>query len=485
MKRHVMVWLGIVSCFSSPVRAHTLAEELVLVDTDTGLDDLRAIALLQQLPGIEVTGIITCDGSNAADTGAVLVRAWLRRLGWAGIEVWAGSRSAHPPPPWRPLGSALLASLSEDDKKPGPQVDWRRKVTERLRAAPARVTVLALGPLTNVAELLRSDPGLKKRLARIVWYGSPASGPESFNRDFDPEAAGFLLSSGVPLVPVASGASRDSEPVFSQALLDELTRNAGQKGEALRWLFSTAEVRARLDQGHFRVFDEAAALFLVRPEAFTQADGRWTADPAWLLDALVEFFRGPAGTPPARDNESFDRFPRRPEEFRADLAAHAGEIIARHGPDEFRACVLVSELHQHLGIYSLVGVKMGLWARELLGEPDHPLQVVSFAGSRPPLSCLNDGLQVGAGATLGLGMIRVVEGAKPRAAATFSAGKKSVTLVVKPAVVRRIAEEIAALKEKHGALDAGYYRELRALAIRLWLELDRATAFDTEPAERR
>lgn len=478
--------LVLLVCLFSYARApaHTLSEELVLVDTDAGLDDLRAIALLARLPGIEVMGIVTGDGSAAADTGAVLVRAWLRRLGREDIHVFAGKRSSRTPPPWRMLSDALYASLPENERGKTPPLDWRRELANRIAAEPGRITVLALGPLTNLAELLKADPDLARRLSRVVWYGSPPEGPASFNRDFDPEAARQLWASGVPVYPVASGRSRAEELVFDQALLEELAQGSGAPGEALRWLFSVPAARERLKAGHYRVWDEAAALYLIRPESFVRTDGVWTPEPAWLRSALVHFFRGPAGIPPARDNESFDRFPMVPDGFRADLAAHINEIVSRHGPDEFRACVLVSELHQHLGIYSILGAKMSLRAREILAEPDHPLRVVSFAGSSPPLSCLNDGLQVGAGATLGLGMIRVDEKSPPRPAATFWADTKSVTLAVRPEVVERIAKEIAALKARHGAFDAGYYRELRALAIRLWRELDRKLIFSEEPSAR-
>jgi len=70
--------------------------------------------------------------------------------------------------------------------------------------APGRVTILAIGPLTNVAMLLRLRPGLETRIGAIVFMGGNvrvpgnASKAAEFNFWFDPEAAQIVLRSAIP-----------------------------------------------------------------------------------------------------------------------------------------------------------------------------------------------------------------------------------------------------------------------------------------------
>lgn len=162
--------------------------------------------------------------------------------------------------------------------------------------------------------------------------------------------------------------------------------------------------------------------------------------------------------------------------FKEDVAPHVADIIAAHGYEEWKACLLTNELHRHLGIYSLVGAKMGIYARELLEAPFDALEVVSYAGSKPPLSCVNDGLQVSTGASLGRGAIRVEEDARP--AALFIYRDRALTLTLKPEYMNRIKTDIAAAIERFGAVNPAYFDHVRELSIRYWKEMDRTTLFD-------
>ena len=103
-------------------------------------------------------------------------------------------------------------------------------------------------------------------------------------------------------------------------------------------------------------------------------------------------------------------FPRETSLFREDVQPIVNEVIEKYGIEEWKACLLTNEFHRHLGIYSLIGAKMGIRAREILEAPFDTLEVISNAGNKPPLSCMNDGLQVSTGASLGRGTIRVPDG---------------------------------------------------------------------------
>ncbi len=174
-------------------------------------------------------------------------------------------------------------------------------------------------------------------------------------------------------------------------------------------------------------------------------------------------------------------FPEDPRLFTVDLRDHVIEIQKRYGHDEWRATVLTNEIHQHLGIYSILGAKMGLRARELLQAGLDEIRVVSYAGSQPPLSCLNDGLQISTGATLGQGTISLSPDSGKRAEAEFSAGGRTVGLRLKGHVRKQIDSDITEGIRRHGNLTPAYFEYVRQLAIRYWLEMDRREVFEAVP----
>jgi pyrimidine-specific ribonucleoside hydrolase len=176
------------------------------------------------------------------------------------------------------------------------------------------------------------------------------------------------------------------------------------------------------------------------------------------------------------------RFPTDPALLRGDVAESAWSIIERHGDEEWNAALIANELHRHLGIYSILGVKMAIRAREILNAGVDALRVVSYAGTEPPLSCMTDGLQVGTGATLGRGTI-TVDPKRSEAAARFTRDGRSITLTVKESVRRRIMEDIAEALSRHGPGTAGYWSAVRAMALRYWLEMDRDEVFVETPAD--
>jgi pyrimidine-specific ribonucleoside hydrolase len=167
--------------------------------------------------------------------------------------------------------------------------------------------------------------------------------------------------------------------------------------------------------------------------------------------------------------------------LRSDLQPLADEIIAAHGLEEWRICVLTSEVHHHLGIYALVGAKMGLRAREQLRAEFGSLQVTSYAGRQPPVSCFNDGLQISTGSTLGHGNIWVANEEPARAEAHFDTGANGVKMRLKAQFEQRLRSDLARALEVHGGLTPAYFQNVRELALGYWLEWSREHIFDLQP----
>jgi len=180
----------------------------------------------------------------------------------------------------------------------------------------------------------------------------------------------------------------------------------------------------------------------------------------------------------ARPAVVLESFPTRADQMQADVRPWLEKIMATHGLEEWKAALLTNELHRHLGTYSLIGAKMGIRARELLRAEFDELSVESRAGLKPPLSCLNDGLQVSTGASLGRGTIHVVENQPPALEAVFIHDEKAVRLRLKQPIVDRIWADIADAIKKHGNVTSAYFAAIRQLSLRHWAGLKRSEIFD-------
>ncbi|MBQ4541109.1 MAG: formylmethanofuran dehydrogenase subunit E family protein [Alistipes sp.] len=178
-------------------------------------------------------------------------------------------------------------------------------------------------------------------------------------------------------------------------------------------------------------------------------------------------------------NDVFDTFPLSADLYAADVAAICERTIARYGSDEWRKVTLTNALHGHLGIYSTLGAKMGLRACEEMARDE--MEIISLAGSRPPMSCMNDGLQVATGSTLGHGLITATLSHNPRPVALFHTSERSFLLALKSTHLRQIQHDIAECILRNSPDSEGYWADVRSLAIGYWEQMDRHEIFDLVP----
>lgn len=175
--------------------------QLVLLDTDIGndIDDAICLAYLLAQPQCDLLGIttVTADPVARAKLASVLCRAAARSvpiLPGAG-EPLAGPSIQGPPPQ-----AAVLARWSHETSFPtGEAVEFLRGT---IRAHPGRVTLLTIGPLTNVALLFAVDPEVPRLLRSLVQMGGvfiPDPGGPEWNMHCDPHAAARVYAAPVPV----------------------------------------------------------------------------------------------------------------------------------------------------------------------------------------------------------------------------------------------------------------------------------------------
>ncbi len=175
----------------------------------------------------------------------------------------------------------------------------------------------------------------------------------------------------------------------------------------------------------------------------------------------------------------FKEFPKDPDFYTDRIRPMVEQIIKRYGMEEWKKTVLTHELHGHVGIYSILGVKMGMAALNFLTAPQGRIRIISEAGMNPPVSCLNDGLQISTGATFGHGLISSKKTPSPVAAAHFQYKDTSIRIEPVGEIKNMIKENIATATEKFGR-SPEYWNSIQELALKYWLDWDRNKIFKIE-----
>ena len=177
------------------------------------------------------------------------------------------------------------------------------------------------------------------------------------------------------------------------------------------------------------------------------------------------------------NNRVFTDFPVNPDLYKKNVSDFLPRVIRDFGLSEWKSVVLTNEIHGHTGIYSIIGVKMGVRALEYFNVGVNNLEVVSYAGSEPPLSCLNDGIQISTGATIGQGLIKVDKTVLPNPAVIFVFNSKKIRIELKKEIAERIEADISKGVQQFGMSDK-YWAYVEELAYQYWQELDRHFIFN-------
>ncbi|HLI07964.1 MAG TPA: nucleoside hydrolase [Ktedonobacteraceae bacterium] len=175
----------------------------ILVDTDIGddIDDALALALVLRSPEVVLHGVSTVFGDTTLR--ARLAATLLKVCGREDVPVAAGV--ALPlQPRHRPSGVPQAAVLDPREPLPalttlsGPQL-----IIETALAHPGRLTLLCLGPLTNVATALQQEPHLFMAIRNLVMMGGTSGVPfAEWNVRSDARAAQIVLDSPIPITMI-------------------------------------------------------------------------------------------------------------------------------------------------------------------------------------------------------------------------------------------------------------------------------------------
>jgi inosine-uridine nucleoside N-ribohydrolase len=261
------------------------AQGPVIIDTDAGSDDLMAIAFLLARKDVKIEAITIVDGLAHVPAGATNLLRLLQLAGASGVPVFAGAeqpleRTAPFPAEWRRTSDTL----------PGVKLPTTKRTPEKRRAAdflmsrlssPDRpVTLLALGPLTNLGDAFRRAPQSVRSVTELVIMGGAigvrgnlddggffktTNTTAEWNLFHDPLAAEIVFKSGVNMrmIPLDS----TNKVPIDTALLQELSRARTPLAEVVAQILETE--RPLIEQKLFFAWDPLAAVALVDPTVVT------------------------------------------------------------------------------------------------------------------------------------------------------------------------------------------------------------------------
>ncbi|KAL9228887.1 hypothetical protein vseg_004417 [Gypsophila vaccaria] len=224
-----------------------IMKKKMIIDTDPGIDDAMAIFVALKSPEVDVIGLTTIFGNVYTTLATKNALHLLEVAGRSDIPVAEGSHVTitnctklriadfvhgadglgnqnFPPPNGKAIGQSAAAFLVEQAEK-----------------YPGDITLVALGPLTNVALAIQLDPAFVKNIGKIVVLGgafgvngnvNPAAEANIFG---DPDAADIVFTSGADILAI--GINVTHQVIYTDADREKLAVSEGKLGQYLCKIF--------------------------------------------------------------------------------------------------------------------------------------------------------------------------------------------------------------------------------------------------------
>ena len=247
-----------------------------IVDTDPGIDDALALMMAIRSPELDVLGITTVGGNASLARTTRNALSLLEHLAASDIPVHAGAarplrgrfRYAH----YHHGPGGLTVRLPGPRSAPAPP-SAAEYIADLARAMPGSLTLIALGPLTNIARAIALEPMLKRWIRQIVIMGGAVGVPGNvtdhaeFNVYNDPAAARLVLSSGIPTTLVGLDVCNE----VSVTRTDGWPSGGSPAADLARRMLSNWYA-GRANDARFSLCDPLAVAALLRPGIFRFRD---------------------------------------------------------------------------------------------------------------------------------------------------------------------------------------------------------------------
>ena len=249
----------------------------VIIDCDMGIDDAVALCMLLFDSRFEVLAVTASEGCVAATQANSNLQAMVSILDPARYPRLGMASPAEQAPPVDTqylygedgLGNSNFEASMRHNSLPAEKL-----IIDTVRANPDMVTILCLGPATNLAKALLREPNLAAQIDQIIMTGGSMDGQgnvtacSEFNFHFDPVSAKTILNSRMTKTLVPLDVTR--QVTFGLEFLEELPVEASRCGHFLRQIlpFAFRSYRQHLGQETILLNDTVGALVLLEPDLF-------------------------------------------------------------------------------------------------------------------------------------------------------------------------------------------------------------------------
>ena len=200
----------------------------IIVDTDPGIDDAMAIFYALASPELDVVGLTTVFGNVGVDLGTTNALRLLEIAERTDIPVAAGAPKPLVTPYHGPADFVHGRDGQGDTFGPAPTTSANAAhaaqfIVDTVMATPGEITLVPIGPLTNIALAMTMCPGLTAHVREIVLMGGNAFCPGNASPSGeanilnDPEAADIVFGAECPIVMAGLDVTHQVEPAVSPA----------------------------------------------------------------------------------------------------------------------------------------------------------------------------------------------------------------------------------------------------------------------------
>lgn len=257
------------------------APRRVIFDTDPGVDDAMALFFVLQSPELVLDAVTTVFGNVDVEQTTRNALILLDIAGRADVPVAVGAGRPLMPQRRRQLGGAVVhgdnglggATLPAPSRAAGSR-RAAELIVERVMSAPGEITLIAVGPLTNIALAACLEPRIVEHVHELIVMGGAATVPGNAsplaeaNFHNDPEAAAIVVGAGFKLALV--GLDVTLQAIIPLDDIERLRREGGAVG-AFTYEISAhygAHYARRTGRIGFPMHDSAAVLYAIDPGYF-------------------------------------------------------------------------------------------------------------------------------------------------------------------------------------------------------------------------
>lgn len=249
----------------------------VIIDTDPGMDDAIALMMALQSDDLQIEAITVVPGNVGSELGSQNALKILEYMGREDIPVAVGATS--------PLRKPLVTALDFHGENglgmvelPAPSASVTGMnavdlIISKIMESPNEITLVTLGPLTNLAMAIEKDPASVENVKMVLSMAGAVYVPGFLNNDnaefnvfTDPDAAKIVFDSGIPIR--MAGLEVCYEMQFTEELLNDLDEIDTPMAKLTVQMANYEVWKQGIEEGWLMIADPTAMTALLRPDIF-------------------------------------------------------------------------------------------------------------------------------------------------------------------------------------------------------------------------